>query len=183
MQVARLSAQKNPVAFVDGAGLVAQRHPATQFVMIGQGPLEERVLARIQALGLQEHVHMLGWRDQACLLMAAADVISLTSRWEGAPYSLIEAMAASRPVVATAVNGCPEIVVDQETGYLTPPDDVAAWAAQVSQLLERPQIGKEMGKAARKRAETKFSLQATTACTAQLYRHLVQSRDLTRGAR
>jgi glycosyltransferase involved in cell wall biosynthesis len=96
---------------------------------------------------------------------------------------LLEAMAASKPVVATAVNGCPEIVQHKETGYLTPPGDVATWAARVGQLLSQPQMSKEMGRAARKRAETRFSAKATTARTAQLYQQLVQARELKKGAR
>ena len=96
IQVARLSAQKDPLAFVEGAALVIQQRPDAQFAMIGQGPLRETLASRIQTLGIKEHVHLLGWRDNARRLMTAADVITLTSRWEGSPYSLLEAMAASR---------------------------------------------------------------------------------------
>jgi glycosyltransferase involved in cell wall biosynthesis len=180
MQVARLSAQKNPLAFVDGAALVIRQRPATQFVMVGQGPLGDAVASRIQTLGLQEHIRLAGWRDQAYRLMTAADVITLTSRWEGSPYSLLEAMAARRPVVATAVNGCPEIIADGESGFLAPPGDVPAWAHRVLSLLDRPQLAKEMGERARQRVERMFPIQVTTARTIQLYRRLVQEHRLTR---
>jgi glycosyltransferase involved in cell wall biosynthesis len=173
LQVARLSAQKDPLTFVEGAALIAERHPVAQFAMAGTGPLHETVASRIHALGLQDRVHLLGWHDCADRLMAAADVITLTSRWEGAPYSLLEAMAQSRPVVATAVNGCPEIVSDQESGYLAPPGDTVAWAARVSELLGNPERAAAMGKKGRAIAEQRFSIQVTTAHTEQLYLDLI----------
>jgi glycosyltransferase involved in cell wall biosynthesis len=173
MQVARLSAQKNPLAFLEGAALVTQQHPDVQFAMVGQGPLKDTVSSHIRALGLQDQVHLLGWRDNACRLMTAANVVTLTSRWEGAPYSVLEAMAASRPVVATAVNGCPEVIADGQTGFLTPPGDARTWAARVIQLLESPQLAKAMGQRARARVEQSFSVQATTTRTIELYRQLV----------
>jgi glycosyltransferase involved in cell wall biosynthesis len=174
MQVARLSAQKDPLAFVQGAALVVRRRPDAQFALVGQGPMRDAVASCIQALGLGKHVHLLGWRDQAHRLMAAADIVTLTSRWEGSPYSLLEAMAASRPVVATAVNGCPEIVADRETGLLVPPGDVPAWAARVAELLNRPALAAEMGVQGRRRAEQLFSVQTTTRHTEQLYRSLAK---------
>ena len=78
-----------------------------EFALIGEGPLSKPVAMRVQALGLDGQVHLLGWHHQAFKLMVATDVVSLTSRWEGSPYALLEAMAWSRPVVATAVLAAP----------------------------------------------------------------------------
>lgn len=175
IQLARLSAQKDPLAFVEGAALVLRQCPDVQFAMLGQGPLEQKVVSRIQTLGLQKHIHLLGWRDRAHRLLPAADVVTLTSRWEGSPYSLLEAMAASRPVVATAVNGCPELIADGDTGFLVPPGDTSAWARSVLTLLEQPDLAEEMGKRARQRVEQQFSVQATTERTIELYQRLVQT--------
>jgi len=101
--------------------------PGAQFALVGDGPLKEQVVARIRELGLEGRVHVMGERDEAFRLLVAADVVTLTSRWEGAPYAVLEAMAWSRPVVVTAVNGCPEIVVDGLTGYVVPTGDTARW--------------------------------------------------------
>lgn len=177
MQVARLSAQKDPLTFVEGAALLARQHPRLQFAMVGQGPLREAVASRIRRLDLQEHVHMLGWRDQAHRLMAAANVVTLTSRWEGSPYSLLEAMAASRPVVAPRVNGCSEIVLDRETGYLVAPGDVSGWAAAVVRLLNDPARAAEMGNKARERVKMLYSIHATVTRTEALYQSLVKGRS------
>jgi len=172
MQVGRLSAQKYPLAFVEGAARVVRERPDTQFALIGEGPLRDTVAKRVRALGLGEHVHLLGRQDDAFRLIAAADVVSLTSRWEGMPHTLLEAMAWSRPVVATAVNGCPEIVVDGDTGFLVPPDDTMAWARRVVDLLNGPPMATAMGQRGKRRVEEKFSLQEMVTRIERLYLQL-----------
>jgi glycosyltransferase involved in cell wall biosynthesis len=183
MQVARLSAQKDPLAFVEGAAYVVRERPEAQFALVGEGPLRDAVAARIRDLGLRGHVHLLGWRDEAFKLMAAADVVSLTSRWEGAPYTLLEAMAWSRPVVATAVNGCPEIVVDGGTGFLVPPGDTTAWARRIIDLLSEPAMAAAMGRAGRRRVEERFSQQEVVACTERLYQQVARAQERSRQLR
>jgi glycosyltransferase involved in cell wall biosynthesis len=169
MQVGRLSAQKDPLAFVEGAARVVRRRAPVQFALAGEGPLREAVAARAQALGLGANLHLLGWRADAWRLMAAADIISLTSRWEGTPYALLEAMASSRPVVATAVNGCLEVVEDGRTGFLTPPGDVDAWAARVIELLDDPQAAARLGQRGQARAVANFSLREMAARIESVY--------------
>jgi glycosyltransferase involved in cell wall biosynthesis len=169
MQVARLSAQKDPLAFVTGAAHVVRAWPDTQFALVGEGPLEDEVSARARELGLGKHVHLLGWHSEAFKLMPAADVVSLTSRWEGAPHALLEAMAWSRPVVATAVNGCTDIVVHQETGFLVPPGDIPAWAGCVIDLLNDAAMAAAMGQRGRRRVEEKFSLPEMVRRIERLY--------------
>jgi glycosyltransferase involved in cell wall biosynthesis len=179
MQVARLSAQKDPLAFVEGAAHVVQERPDAQFALVGEGPLRDAVAAHVRDLGLEGSVHLLGWRDEASKLMPAADVVSLTSRWEGMPYTLLEAMASGRPVVATAVNGCPEIIVDGGTGFLVPPGDTAAWAGRVVDLLSDPAMAAAMGRRGRARVEERFSLQGVVACVESLYQRVAEARGRT----
>lgn len=169
MQVGGLRAQKAPLAFVEGAQCVVRERPNIQFVLIGEGPLAEKVQARITRLGLEGYVRLAGWREEACKLMPAADVVTLTSRWEGMPHALLEAMACSRPVVATAVNGCPEIVVDGVTGFLVPTGNPLAWARRVIDLVDNPVMAKTMGQEGRKRVEERFSLRQMMAQIERLY--------------
>lgn len=169
MQVGGLRAQKDPLTFVEGAAHVARERPEAQFALVGAGPLREAVDMRVQALGLNGHVHLLGWHDEAGRLMAAADVVSLTSRWEGAPHTLLEAMGWSKPVVATTVNGCPEIVVDGITGLLVPPGNATAWARRVIDLLNDPVRANAMGRQGRRRVEEMFSLQEMVTRIERLY--------------
>ncbi len=169
MQVGRLSAQKDPLAFVEGATHVVCQYPTTQFALVGDGPLRDAVLVRIRELSLEHCVRWLGWRKDADRLIGAADVVTLTSKWEGAPYALLEAMAWSRPVVATSVNGCPEIVVDGVTGFLVPPGDTRAWAGKVRELLDKPAHANVLGLQGRKRVEEEFTLQRMLGRMETLY--------------
>lgn len=172
MQVGRLSYQKNPLTFVKGASIVTGEHPDVQFVLVGDGPLKDEVEAYIQELGMNKHVRYLGWQDNAYKLIAIADIISLTSRWEGLPYVLLEAMAWSRPVVTTAVNGCPEIVKHGITGYLIPNNDATTWAKFVIKLLEDTKKSVEMGKRGNRMLKEELSLQRMIENTEQLYDRL-----------
>lgn len=177
MQVGRLSAQKNPLAFVDGASMVARAFPEAQCALVGDGPLRDAVADRIRELGVEDHVFMLGWQKDAFRAIAAADVVTLTSRWEGAPYALLEAMAWSRPVVVTAVNGCPEIVVNEVTGFLTAPGDIAGWARKVAALLDDPTKAEAMGEKGRKRVQDEFDLSKTIARVEQVYANAGQRHE------
>ena len=107
--------------------------------------------------------------------MPAADVVTLTSRWEGTPYTLLEAMACSRPVVATAVNGCSDVVVDGGTGFLAPPGDTTAWAGRIVDLLRDPAMAAGMGQRGRSRVEQRFSLREMVARTESLYQRVAQA--------
>jgi glycosyltransferase involved in cell wall biosynthesis len=169
LQVARLRTQKNPLAFVDGAAEVLRTCPETQFALAGDGPLRDRLTERVRELDLQRSIRILGWVDEAARLMAVADVVTLTSSWEGMPYTLLEAMGWSRPVVATAVNGCPEVVVDGVTGLLVPAGDTSAWAEAVARVLADPETAKTMGLQGRRRLEERFSLQTMVGRIEALY--------------
>jgi len=173
MQVGRLSDQKNPLAFVEGASIVVREHPDVIFVLVGDGPLKEKVVDYIQDLGMGNQVHCLGWQDNANKLIAIADIITLTSRWEGLPYVLLEAMAWSRPVVTTAVNGCPEIVKHGITGYLVPENDTDSWARYVIKLLENPGQSVEMGQRGIELLKNELSLQNMVEQTEKLYDSLI----------
>jgi glycosyltransferase involved in cell wall biosynthesis len=181
IQVGRLSAQKDPLAFVKGAAQVVRACPDAQFALVGDGPLGGEVAALLCELGLEGHVHLLGWQDQASELMAAADVVTLTSRWEGTPYALLEAMACSRPVVTTAVNGCPEIVVEGLTGFLVPPGDTAAWAGAVTSLLKDPAQASAMGRRGRHRVEERFTLPRMIARIEALYEQVASPQRVAPG--
>jgi len=173
MQVGRLSEQKAPLDFVEGARLILQRRPDTRFMLVGDGPLLNQVQYQIRSAGLQEHVTATGAQPNAYRLIQAADIVTLTSRWEGSPYSLLEAMAWAKPVVATSVNGCPELVLDGETGYLAPSGQPHVWAERVLRLLDDPQAAQQMGKKGRQHLEANFSLPQMVAKITALYEQFV----------
>jgi glycosyltransferase involved in cell wall biosynthesis len=114
----------------------------------------------------------MGAQPDAFRWIQAADIVTLTSHWEGSPYSLLEAMAWCKPVVATAVNGCPELVLNGETGYLAPRGQPQEWAQHVLRLVRDPQMRRKMGESGRKHLEAHFTLPAMVAKISALYEQL-----------
>ncbi len=178
MQIGRMSAQKSPFEFIEGARKVLQTRPAVQFVMIGDGPLFSDVKQRVLELALEDNIKVTGAIDDAFRFIPAADILTLTSAWEGAPYSLLEAMAYSKPVVATSVNGCPEIVDHEQSGLLVPPGDPQRWANAVIKLIDHPQIAHQFGQNGRRRVEADFTLPTMIQKIENLYIETVVGNNL-----
>jgi glycosyltransferase involved in cell wall biosynthesis len=125
---------------------------------VGDGELRGELEGLARRLGLEGAVRFLGRRDDVAELLNVLDVYAMPSRWEGLPISLLEAMAASRPIVASAVGGIPEVITHGETGLLVPPGDPHALAAAVRRLLEAPEEARRMGEAARRAVRARFDV-------------------------
>jgi glycosyltransferase involved in cell wall biosynthesis len=125
--------------------------------VIGDGPGRAALEARVHALGLGDRVELLGERDDVAEQLAAADAFVLPTRWEGLPYSILEAMAAGLPVVASQVGGIPEEVTDGTTGLLVPRDDAAALAGALAELGRDGARARALGRAGHERARLAFS--------------------------
>jgi len=173
--VARLAPQKGVLEFLDVAAQVARRVPQARFVIVGDGPLRERIAARAQSLGLGERLVLAGFRADARRLMAAFDLAVIPSLSEGFSIVAVEAMAAARPVAAYATGGLPEVVADGRTGLLAPERDADALAAAIEALLTDPVRAREMGEAGRERTRECFSLSAMIERIQNLYADLVRS--------
>jgi glycosyltransferase involved in cell wall biosynthesis len=157
--VGRLVHQKAPLDFVRMAALVKRTRPETAFVMVGDTTLESRPLeqeTKDEARRLGVDVVFTGFRDDAPRIASAFDVFVVSSLYEGLGRALTEAMASGRPVVATAVNGVPDLVEPGATGLLAPPADPAGLARAVLWLLDRPQEARRMGAQARARVLSGF---------------------------
>jgi glycosyltransferase involved in cell wall biosynthesis len=115
-------------------------------------------------------VHLLGQREDIPDLQAAADVFAMSSYSEGLPLSILEAMSGGNPVVSTRVGGIPEAVTHGEHGLLTPAGDPAALADALRSLIDDRELRERLGRAARHRAETEFSVGAMTNAYERLYR-------------
>jgi glycosyltransferase involved in cell wall biosynthesis len=133
--VACLKPQKAPLDFVRAAAEAHARCDRLRFVIAGDGELRAEVEALVHRLGLDGVVRMLGWRRDVADLLHAMDVFLLTSRFEGLPRAVLQAMAAGVPVVATAVDGTPEVVRDRRTGLLVPPENPLAAAEALLELV------------------------------------------------
>jgi len=134
--VAPFKPQKAPLDFVETARRVHGRVPAARFVMVGDGALRPAVERAVAASKMEANFLLAGWREEIPDLMRAFDVFLLTSRWEGLPKVVPQALLSAVPVVATAVDGTREIVDDGVDGFLAPAGDVEALAGRVCGLLE-----------------------------------------------
>lgn len=168
--VGRIDHQKAPLDFVRMAAAVRTSYPHTVFVMVGDGPLADEVRKLAAELGVE--VRLTGHRLDADRLVAALDVFVITSLYEGLGRSLTEALAAARPVAATAVSGVPDLVRHGATGLLAAPADPAGMARAVGWLLDHPDEAAEMGRRGRARVRDAFSpdamCKAIDACYCRL---------------
>jgi glycosyltransferase involved in cell wall biosynthesis len=147
--IACLKPQKAPLDFVALAARVAAQRPDARFFIAGDGELRPAVEQALAAAGLRERCALLGWRRDIPALLGALDVLALTSLWEGLPRVCPQAMAAGRPIVASAVDGVPEAVVDGRNGFLFAPGDVERAAEGVLRLLADPALAARFGAAGR----------------------------------
>lgn len=162
--VAAMRPEKDHATFLDAARLVHGEMPSARFLLVGDGPVRGEAETRAASLGLGHRVVFTGIRDDVHELLRGTDVFVLSSYTvECLPFALLEAMAAGRPAVCTAVGGIPEMIEDGVTGYLVPPRDARALADKLLALLGDADRARAMGAAARKRLEEEFSLQRSVA--------------------
>lgn len=140
--------------------------------LVGDGPLRPRLERQARRLGLAGHAWFLGERDDVPQALAAADFFALSSRFEGHPLSLLEAMAAGLPCVAPELPGMRDLVVPEETGLLFPSGDARALAMALLELLRAPSEAARLGAAGRKRAEALGSEAQMADRTFAVYREL-----------
>lgn len=172
--LARMSPQKSPLTWLAAAARVAAARPDVQFVWIWSGEMEGEVRARARELGLEPRLAFLGYRPDAREVIAACDVFLLASAFEGLPYSLIEALAAGVPVVATDVVGTRDVVRHGETGLLAAAGDAGGLAAHVLRLLGEPAEARRLAAAGRADVLARFSVAQMVARTAALYEALLR---------
>ena len=156
----RLSPEKGFDVLLEAAATVLARDPGCGVVVFGDGVEQPRLERRIDELGLGGRFVLAGFRHDLDRLLPWADVLALPSHTEGLPNVVLEAAAAGVPVVATAVGGTPEAVIDGETGYLVPPADQAALADRLSAVLADEPTRRRMGEAAREFVRERFSFAA-----------------------
>jgi glycosyltransferase involved in cell wall biosynthesis len=155
LMVARLERPKDPLLAVDALARLRQ-HP-WHFTLVGDGPLRAQVQARLSQHGLVERVTLAGTVSDVPQRLASSHVFLLASRREGLPLSVLEAMRAELPVVATDAGGVREAVADGDTGFVVARDDTGSLAGALRSLIVDPALRIRMGAAGRARYEAEFS--------------------------
>lgn len=154
--VARLAPIKAHEVFLQAARHLLAVRPDAVFLVVGDGQRREELEALTARLGLGESVRFLGWRADLEAIYRASDAVALTSRNEGSPVALIEAMAAGRPVVSTRVGGVPDVVTHNETGLLVEMDDAEGLADALARLARDRALGEALGAAAQARVIERY---------------------------
>ena len=174
--VSRLDEAKGIRYLLQALPWVIAQHPKIIFLIVGDGS-QRRALERLaHDLSIQSQVIFAGYRPDVAKMLAIMDVFVLPSLYEGFPNAVLEAMAMSKPVVATRVGGVPEAVEDGVTGLLVPPRDPEALAQAIIALLQDRERAKTMGRAGRERVERYFTVERMVQQTEALYEELIRDK-------
>ena len=180
--VAALAPHKGQRHLIDAMRLVVRDLPDARLLIMGDGELRDTLQEQIKHLGLERHVTLTGFRDDALGLMRSMDVFVMSSVTEGLGSAMLEAMACERAIVGTRAGGIPEVIEDDVTGLLVPPRDHEAMAGAIVRLLKDPARRRQMGAAGRARVVSEFSVEALVQSTARIYqRRYKQAREASKG--
>lgn len=156
--VARLDAVKDIPTLLQAHDALFRRFPQLQLLILGDGPAQASLQEQAASMGHNHSVRFLGHRSDVRELLPAFDIYVNSSSYEGVSLSIVEAMAAELPVVATRVGGNPEVVLDGRTGLLVPKQENSILAEKIGSLLEDREMSRRFGEAGRRRAEEAFDL-------------------------
>jgi glycosyltransferase involved in cell wall biosynthesis len=177
--VSRLRRPKQPEDLVQAAAVLSRRELPGSFrcVIVGSGPLERRVRELTRDLGLEGEVVLLGERSDVPVLMADVDAFVLATASEGMPYTILEAMAAGKPVVASRVPGVTDLVLEGDTGYFYTPGDPCDLADRLTPLLHDEDLRRRLGERGRRRVEDDFPSRRMVGEIQDLYRRVLSQKE------
>lgn len=171
--VNRLWPQKRVKDLIWAADLLKIVNPNAHLLVVGDGPQRWRLERYRDQCEIRDCVHFLGQRDDVPSLLAQCDCLWLGSEYEGQSNAILEAMSAGLPVIATDIPGNCDLVVPDQTGYLVPVGDRAAFARRTNALLNDPELARRLGAAGRQRVQSEFSIEKMVARHAALYEEIV----------
>ena len=170
--VAALVPHKGQRHLIEAAALVVRQIPDARFVIAGEGELRASLERQIREHHLEKHVLLAGFRPDVLSLHKAFDIFVMSSITEGLGTSVLDAMAAAKPVVGTTAGGIPEMVVDGETGFLVAPRDREAMASAIVRLLKDEPLRRRMGEAGLARVRARFSAERMVQDTVRVYQRV-----------
>ncbi|HMF96680.1 MAG TPA: glycosyltransferase [Vicinamibacterales bacterium] len=173
--VAALVPHKGQRYLIEAAHLVVRQVPDARFVILGEGELRELLEKQVHEHHLEKHVLLPGFRTDVLGCIRSVDLFVMSSVTEGLGTSLLDAMAASRPIVATSAGGIPEIVENGVNGLLVPPRDAPSLAAAIVRALKDPALRQQLGAAGFARVNERFTVERMVEATAAAYQRIVSS--------
>ena len=176
--IGRLFPQKNPMLFIDMAQRVLTAGARCKFAIVGDGPLRSIIESSIASRGMTRSIMVTGFRQDVVRILSAADVLVLTSDWEGMPNVILEALSSGTPSVATDVGGVRELIVDGSNGYVVPRGDAERLSACVLSMFQSPEIRDHLGRCGREYVQKHFSIDRMVDETAALYNALLYEKRL-----
>lgn len=170
--IGRMHHQKGYFYLLRAASVIVRERKDVYFVLVGDGPQMDQVQQESERMGLADHVRFMGAVDNASELIPSFDMFVLPSLWEGFPIVLLEASAAARPIIATAINGNMEIVRDGVNGILVPPRDPKRLSEAILQLVAQPALRRKLGKSARSQALREYDVKKMVKNITDIYETL-----------
>lgn len=172
--IARLHHVKGHACLLEALAQAVKKRPELLLLIVGTGPDRAMLAEKCRELQLENNVVFTGFRRDVPEILAALDFLVLPSLSEGLSLTIMEGMAMKKPVLATAVGGTPEIITHRVDGWLVPPADPQALAGGILELAGEPEKIRQMGQAARKTIEERFTADQMAAKTAAVYRKLLE---------
>ncbi len=176
LMVAILRGVKRHMLALEALARLRLSHPQARLLLAGEGPMRAELEEHARALQLSGQVTFLGHREDVADLLAASDVLLLSSRSEGIPQSVVQAMGSGLPVVATRVGGLPELIDDGQNGLLVPAEDATAMAAALQRLLDAPDLAQRLAAAARDKVRERYSYAAMLDATEKMLQDILLAR-------
>ncbi len=174
LHIGRFVLPKGHLLLIEAFDLSIKEYPWMQLWLVGDGELRPAVERAVSEKGLQEKVSFLGIRDNVSNLLANCDLFVLPSDYEGLPLTVLEAMAAGKPVVSTRVGGVPELVEDGLTGFLVPPRDPEALSQAILRLAKDRDLCQRMGQAGQRKVLERFDISQAARGYETLYFKLLK---------
>ncbi|HTL96067.1 MAG TPA: glycosyltransferase family 4 protein [Gemmatimonadaceae bacterium] len=172
VQVSQLVQHKDPLTFVAAIDAARARVPLLRAILVGDGPLRASVERAVAEQGLGEHLRVAGYRTDADSLLAAADVVTLSSEEDALPSVLFDALFCGKPICATRAGGVPEIIEDKVSGLLSPVADGPALGESIGRVLNNPVLAQTLSAGARARAP-EFSIERSVGRTIAVYERVI----------
>jgi glycosyltransferase involved in cell wall biosynthesis len=176
LSVGRLSKEKDHISLVEAMSELRGSF-SPYLVILGEGPEHKTILEKTRLLGLTDRVILTGQRDHIGPFYSLADVVVISSRSEGSPNVLLEALAAGVPLVATSVGGIPEMVRDGEHALLVPHGDPKQMANSIARIFAETDVTRSLVENGRKLVQTRFSPAERVRTLSGVYRHILESRN------